>query len=104
MIKLFKQYLVQKVSKDFHWVGFPTLDADDIMATVARFGTIHQKAQLKEALLKKLLPEKNYEGVNVPVLKDLVTVNRIRVMGNDEGVTWQSAITGRRVFLYTFNS
>lgn len=94
MFELFKQYLVQKVSKDFHLVVFPTLDVDEIMATMARFGTIHQKAQLKDALLKKLLPENNYEGANVPVLKDLVTANRIRIMGNDERLTWQSAIAG----------
>lgn len=92
MDELFKQYLVQKVSKDFHLVGFPTLDVDEIMATMARFGTIHQKAELKDALLKKLLPENNLEGVNVPVLKDLVTANRISIMDNDEGMTWQSAI------------
>lgn len=92
MDELFKQYLVQKVSKDFHLVGSQPLDVDDLMATMARFGTIHQKAELKNALLKKLLPEKNYEGVNAPVLKDLITAERICILDNDERLTWQSAI------------
>lgn len=91
MDNLFKQYLVQKVSKDFHLTGYRHIEVKKILSIIDRYATIHDRDKLEEELFIQLLPEKKYKEVSLPVLKDILTEDRIQIKKNN-GLDWQEAI------------